>query len=129
MSAGPAPAEGRTHDPGVLEASTVSVMFRVEIITTLVCGHRLADHEITDLIEAMVDDLDRVSLEPSVGTARSGDDVEITISVTVDGSEQFDALTRAVSAMKAAFDTAGIGAAGLVVARDLRSQVTPLQAA
>ncbi len=63
-------------------------------------------------------------LAPSVGTVRGHDDVEFTVSMNVDESEEFDALAYAVAAMKAAFDAAGVGTAHLVVPRDLRSQVT-----
>lgn len=39
---------------------------------------------------------------PSVGTVREGDDVRMTVSVTVEGSEPFAALARASEAMLAA---------------------------
>lgn len=104
-------------------------MFLVDIVATLGSDHRLADDEITDIIEAVVDDLDRLLLDPSVGTVRVGDDVEIAVSVTVDESEEWDALSTALSAAKAAFLAAGIGTEGVVVPRDLRSQVKPRQAA
>jgi hypothetical protein len=113
----------------VFKAGTVTDMFLVEIVAMLGCDRRLNDGEITDMIETVVDDLDRLSLEPSVGTVRVGDDVEITVSVTVDEREEWDALTRGVSALRAAFHAADISTAGLVVPRDLRSHVTPLMPA
>ncbi|HSH61136.1 MAG TPA: hypothetical protein VK988_16155 [Acidimicrobiales bacterium] len=36
------------------------------------------------IIETVVDHFDRLPVEPSVGTARNGDDVEVTVTVTVD---------------------------------------------
>jgi hypothetical protein len=104
-------------------------MFQVEIAATLGSGRRLTDDEITDMIESVVDDLDQLVLDPSVGTIRVGDDVVITVSAAVDEREEWDALAAGVSAVKGAFRAAGIGTAGFAVPRDLRSQVTPLQAA
>lgn len=43
----------------------------------------LTDDEITDLIEKIVEDLDLMSVEPSVGTERVGEDVAMTIGVLV----------------------------------------------
>lgn len=99
------------------------------MVATLGSDRRLADDEITDMIETVVDDLDLVALDPSVGTVRVGDDVEVTVSMAVDEPDEWNALTRGVSAMRTAFHAAGIGTAGLVVPRDLRSHVTPVQAA
>lgn len=104
-------------------------MFLVEIDATLASDHRLSDDEVTDLIEAVVDDLDRSPVEPSVGTRRIDDDVEFTVGVTVDQKEEFDALTFGVGVVKAAFHAAGIGTEQLIVPRDLRSRVVPLQPA
>jgi hypothetical protein len=111
----------------VFGADTVKSMFLVEIDLTLGSERRLADDEITDIIESVVDDLDRLPIEPSVGTSRVGDHVHVTVGVTVDEEEEFDALAFGVAAVKAAFHAAGVGTAGLVVPRDLRSRVVPLQ--
>ena len=104
-------------------------MFVVELVATLGAGRRLTDDEITDLIELVVDDLDRDRLQPSVSTVRLGDDVEMTVSVAVDAPDEISALDHAVSAVRAAFRTADIGTSGGVVPRDLRSHVSPLQPA
>jgi hypothetical protein len=104
-------------------------MFLVEIDATLSSGRRLTDDEITDMIERVVDDLDRLPVEPSVGTRRVGDEVNVTVGVAVDQAEEFEALTFGVAVVRAAFHAAGIGTAGLVVPRDLRSRVVPLQPA
>ncbi len=63
-------------------------MFVVELVATLGAGRRLTDDEITDLIELVVDDLDRERLQPSVSTVRLGDDVEMTVSVAVDAPDE-----------------------------------------
>ncbi|MGI8983215.1 MAG: hypothetical protein ACR2HM_01565 [Acidimicrobiales bacterium] len=104
-------------------------MYLVQIVATLAMGHRIADDAITDLIEALVDELDGLDLEPSVGTGRSGDNVTFTVDVTVDQAEEFEALTVGVAAIKAAFRAAGVGTAQLPVVRDLRSRVMPMQPA
>ena len=104
-------------------------MFLVEIDVTLGTNSRLSDDEITDLIEAVVDDLDQLSVEPSVGTCRNGDDVELTVGVTLDQTEEFEALAVGVAVVKSAFHAAGIGTAGFGVPRGLRSRVVPLQPA
>jgi hypothetical protein len=113
----------------MFEAATVNGMFVVEMVATLGAGRRLSDDEITDLIEVVVDDLDRMSLEPSVGTSRQGDDVDVTVTVTVGEAEELEALALGVSAIRAAFHAAGMGTAGLISPRDLRSRVLPLQSA
>lgn len=104
-------------------------VFLVRIEATLESGRRLTDDEITDTIETMVDELDELPVEPSVSTHRIGDYLGVAIEVTVDEEEEFEALAFGVTTIKAAFHTAGIGTAGLVVPRDLRSRVVPLQPA
>lgn len=104
-------------------------VFRVQVIVVLGSDHRLDDDEITDMIEAVIDDLDHLALEASVATTRVGDDVEMTVELGVDQSEELDALAHGISAMKSAFRTAGIGITGAARPRELRSHVTPLQAA
>jgi hypothetical protein len=77
-------------------------MYAVEASAVLSPGRYLTDDEITDLIEATIDDLDAATTDPSVGTVREGDDVRMTVSVTVEGSDPFAALARASEAMLAA---------------------------
>jgi hypothetical protein len=66
------------------------------------------------------------TVDPSVSTVRDGDDVRITVSVTVDGHDPFAALARGAEAMLAAFHAAGVAVEG-IVAGGLRSEVRPLQ--
>jgi len=98
-------------------------MFLVEIDLTLGMGRRLSDDEITDLMEAVVDDLDELELEPSVGTCRVGDDVRFTIGVIVDREEELEALAAGSVAVKGALNAAGVEAAHLLVPRELQSRV------
>lgn len=104
-------------------------MFLVEIEAVVMMARRLTDDEITDLIEMVVDDLDQLPMEPSVGTERLGDEVRFTVGVTVDQEEEFDALAAALAAVKSAFHAAGVGTAGVGGPRELRSRVQPLQPA
>lgn len=104
-------------------------MFLVEVEAVVGAGRRLTDDEITDLIELVVDDLDRLPLEPSVGSARLADDVRFTVGITVDEEDEFDALAVGLAAVKAAFSAAGLTPTGLGVPRDVRSRVEPLQPA
>jgi hypothetical protein len=62
-------------------------------------GRRLTDDEITDLVEAVVDDLDTTTVDPSVSTVRDGNDLRVVVSVSVGGGDQFAALARASEAM------------------------------
>jgi len=107
----------------------VTVMFLVEVVATLGCDRRLTDDEITNMIEVAVDDLDGHSLEPSVGTARVGDDVEFTVVVTMPDPMGWEALTQGIAAVRRAFRAVDAGPVGLDSPRDVRSHVTPLQPA
>lgn len=104
-------------------------VFRVEIEVTLRSPRRLTDDEITDVIEAVVDELDQQTVDPSVGTRRLGDDVVVTLALAIDEDEEFDALSLAVTAAKRAFAAAGVGLSGLAEPHDLRSRVLPTLAA
>lgn len=102
-------------------------VFLVEIDVRLTGRHHLADDEITDLIEAVVDHLDRLAIDPSVGTRRNDHDVELTVGVTVDEGEEFDALSLGVAVIKAGLHSAGIGTSLPIEPHDLRSRVLSLQ--
>ena len=104
-------------------------MFSLEVVARLSAGRRLSADEVTDLVEAVVDELDLVGGDPSVGTARVGADIEMTVTVAVDGGDEWDALGRGVDAVRSAFRAAGIGGTGAVAPVDLRSHVRPLVSA
>jgi hypothetical protein len=104
-------------------------MYTVEASAVLSPGRYLTDDEITDLIEAAIDDLDTTTVDPSVGTVRDGDDVCMTVLVTVEGSDPFAALVTASEAMLAALHAAGVAVEGTISAGDLRSEVRLLQSA
>ena len=107
----------------------MSVMVLVEVVATLGCDRRLTDDEITDVIERVVDQLDEQALEPSMGTVRVGDDVEITVVVTMPDPAGWEAFTQGLSAVSDAFQAAEVTAIGVGAPRDVRSHMTPLQPA
>ena len=106
----------------------VSSMYTVEASAVLSPGRLLTDDEITDLVEAVIDDLDTTTTDPSVGTARDGNDVKVTVAVSVNADDQFAALARASEAMLGAFHAAGLVVHGSLAAGGLRSEVKPLLA-
>lgn len=116
-------------DHHLFGAATVTGVFLVEIDVTLRSRRRLTDDEITDLIETVVDHLDGVATDPSVGTRREGDDVAVSVAVTIDQAQEFDALAAGVAATKEAFAAAGVGTAGVAEPHELRSRVLPPVAA
>jgi hypothetical protein len=116
-------------DHHMFEAATVTGVFLVEIDVMLSGPRRLTDDEVTDLVETIVDHLDERSVDPSVGTRRQGDDVAVSVVVTIAEAQEFDAMAAGVAATKAAFVAAGVGAAGVAEPHDLRSRVLPPVAA
>lgn len=116
-------------DHHLFEAATVTGMFLVEIDVTLRGPRRLSDDEVTDLVEAVVDHLDTLAVEPSVGTRREGDDIAVSVALTIAEDQELDAMAAGVAATKSAFVAAGIGSTGAAVPRDLRSRVLPPLAA
>ncbi len=105
-------------------------MFLVEMDVRLgSIGAPLADDEITDLIERVVDKLDQLAVDPSVGTRRVDGDVDMTIGVTIDEDDQFEALRRGAAVIATGLQLCGIGA-GQLVAHDtgLTSSARVLQA-
>jgi len=71
------------------------------------------DNELTDLIAAVIDDLDIRVLEPSVGTYRSDSGVGIEVSMTIDTDDPWEAQAAALAALRGAFDGAVPAVAGI----------------
>jgi hypothetical protein len=112
----------------MLTAATVSSMYTVEASAVLSPGRYLTEAEITDLVEAVIDELDTTTVDPAVSTVRDDADVRVTVSVNVEGHDEFAALAKASEAMLRAFHAAGVAVEGVAAARDLHSEVKPLQA-
>lgn len=110
-------------------------MFLVEMDVRLGYGQgrRMTDDEVTDLIEKLVDELDRLPLEPSVGTTRvdGSNDIDMTIGVIVDDQDQFEALRHGAEVIRQGFESIGMGTTGLVfpVRDGLHTSVRALQPA
>jgi hypothetical protein len=72
------------------------------------------DDELTDLIAAVVDDLDDHVIDPSVSTYRSDFGVVgIEVSLTIDTDDTFAAYEAALAALRDAFDRAVPAVAGV----------------
>jgi hypothetical protein len=108
---------------------TVHNMFRVEIDVTLVGSQPLTSDDVTDLIELLIDELDTRAVDPSVSTHQLGDSVHVSVALTVDSDEEFDALTTAVADLQAALRVVNVGLSRPAAPRDVQSRVLPLQAA
>lgn len=103
-------------------------MYTVEVSVVLRPGHRLTDDEITDLVEAIVDDLDTTTTDPSVSTVRDGSDVRAILWLTVESYDPIAALAKGSEAMLTAFQAAGVAPQGTIATSDLHSEVRPLLA-
>jgi len=62
--------------------------------------------ELTDLVAAVIDNLDTRVLDPSVSTYRSDSGVRVEISMTIDTDDPWMAQAAALAAMRDAFDAA-----------------------
>lgn len=78
-------------------------------------GASLDANAVTDLIEVVVDELDRVVSEPSVSTSGTGGEVVMTVEVTVDEPDEVEALHAGFSAIRSALHAAEVGTPGMVV--------------
>src|SRR2546426_7335061 len=95
-------------------------MFLVEMVLRLgYVDAPLTDDDITDLIEKLIDELDHLPVEPSVGTAREGEDITMTVGVVVDVNDEFEALSEG-----SAIIAAGLKAVGLARRSDVDLQTT-----
>lgn len=74
-----------------------------------------SDEEITDLIEAVIDDLDTRVIDPSVSTCRTDSEVVVVIevSMTFDTDNPWIAQGAALKAMRESFDAAVPQIAGM----------------
>jgi hypothetical protein len=79
----------------------------------LVPPRPFTDDELTDVIAAVIDDLDARVLDPSVSTSRSDSGVRVEISMTIDTDDPWVAQAQALAAMRDAFDSAVPAVAGM----------------
>jgi hypothetical protein len=71
------------------------------------------DDELTELIAAVIDDLDARVLDPSVSTHRSDAGVQIEVLMTINTDDPWEAQATALAAMRDAFDAAVPAVAGI----------------
>lgn len=71
------------------------------------------DDEITELIAAVIDDLDTRVIDPSVSTCRSDSGVHVEVSMTFDTDNPWVAQASAAAALRDAFDAAVPAVAGM----------------
>jgi hypothetical protein len=68
---------------------------------------------LTDVIAAVIDDLDARVIDASVSTLRSNSGVRVEVSMTIDTDNPWVAQAEALAAMRDAFDAAVPAVAGM----------------
>jgi hypothetical protein len=115
----------------MLGAGTVRRVPRilVEFDARLTPHERLSDEAITDIIEAVIDHLDELTVEPSVGTTRADKVVDFRVSLIVHATNEMAAVRVATRLIDDAFSRARIDASGLSGGISLRSTaLAPVEA-
>lgn len=95
----------------------------VELDARLTPHERLSDETITDIIAAVVDALDALAVEPSVGTTRVGEAVDFTVAVIVEAANEMAAVRVAAPLIENAFSHARLDTSELFGGLRLRSSV------
>lgn len=88
----------------------------------------LTDDEISDMIEGIVDALDDLQAEPSVGTRRAEQDLELVVSIIVQRDDELEAMRHGLDLIRTALRASGLGPEGVVTPHGLRSSVSQLAA-
>jgi hypothetical protein len=89
-------------------------MLTIDARARLDLPRTFTDDELTDLIAAVIDDLDIRVIDPSVSTYRSDSgEVVIEVSMTIDTDNPWVAQGGALKAMREAFDAAVPAIAGM----------------
>ena len=88
-------------------------MLTIDVTALLDPPRPLTDDELTDLIEAVIDDLDTRVIDPSVSTYRSDSEVRLRVSVTIDTDVPAVAIATTANAIRDAFDAAVPAVAGM----------------
>ena len=81
-------------------------MLTIDARAQLDLPRTFTDDELTDLVAAVIDDLDTRVLDPSVSTYRSDSGVSIEVSMTIDTDNPWEAQAAALNALREAFDSA-----------------------
>lgn len=81
-------------------------MLTIDAKALLAPPRPFTDDELTELIAAVIDDLDARVIDPSVSTVRSDTGVYLEVSMTIDTDNPWVASATAAAAMRDAFDGA-----------------------
>jgi hypothetical protein len=88
-------------------------MLTIDATAQLEPPRPFTDNELTELIAAVIDDLDARVLDPSVSTIRKEAGVLVEVSMTIDTDDPWEAQAMALKAMREAFDSAVPAVAGM----------------
>jgi hypothetical protein len=103
----PLQEQSELDDQSVLYAAKGrGVMLTIDAKALLAPPRPFTDDELTDLIAAVIDDLDTRVIDPSVSTYRSDSGVYVEVSMTIDTDNPWVASATAAAAMRDAFDAA-----------------------
>ena len=106
-------------------------MYLVEAVLLLGSPQPFTDDAVTDLIERLVDELDGLPVEPSVGTTRLPDgQLQMIVGVVIDQESQLAAAAEGTAIITAGLKKVGIGdPKGLVPVKGapMTSSVSELQ--
>ena len=79
-------------------------MLTVDATAWLDLPREFTDDELTDLIASVIDVLDALVLDPSVGTTRMAQETQVRVSMSFDTDNPWIAQQRALTALRDAFD-------------------------
>jgi hypothetical protein len=83
--------QSSVDDPAVLDSSGGQVMLRIDARALLDPPRPFTDDELTELIAAVVDDLEGRVIDPSVSTYRSDSGLQVEVSMTIDTDDPWEA--------------------------------------
>ncbi len=92
-------------------------MLTIDATAWLDLPREFTDDELSDLVAAVIDELDARVLDPSVGTTRTAEGTQVRVSMSFDTENPWIAQEQALTALRDAFDSAVPQIAGK--ARDL----------
>ncbi len=78
-------------------------MLTIDVTAMLDPPLPFTDDQLTDLIEAVIDDLDARVIDPSVSTYRSDSGVRLQVSLTIDTDNPLVATATAAAAIRDVF--------------------------
>lgn len=84
-------------------------MFTMVTEATLTPAHRLTPDQVTDLIAVIIDELDASVADPDISTYASDDGtVRFTVTISVEGPDEYQARAHGAVALRDAFGKAGL---------------------